>query len=375
MKIPEATPDSKNESLLAICLFAAFADGEKSDTEREEVRRLATEFGLTDFSAISRDILMRKVSLESVVAGLTDSHDRLLAYELALGVCEAGGTITEDENQFLGDLRRALDVGERDADRTEASVAELALAEVSAPDAIPTVAASTDNSGMILKYAILNGALELLPESLATIAIIPMQMKMVYRIGKNHGVELDRSNVKEFPRHRRCGPGFAGRGRICPQAHARTWQKDGREARRSRSRSAYRVRHVLCVHLRNRADRRKILFVRLPTRRGEHQGDVCESAKSSSGTAHDLSPADSGAGQIVGPRHDLFARSRDHSALVGRGAGRRNPQPPTSAKARRGKPHTRGSEIPPPNVGSSGSSTSAGAEQPRGRSSPLSRRG
>ena len=51
---------------------------------------------------------------------------------------------------------------------------------------------------MILKYAILNGALELLPDTLATMAIIPMQMKMVYRIGKTHGVELDRSNIKDF---------------------------------------------------------------------------------------------------------------------------------------------------------------------------------
>ena len=51
---------------------------------------------------------------------------------------------------------------------------------------------------MILKYAILMGALELLPQTLATVVIIPMQMKMVYRIGKSHGVELDRTNIKDF---------------------------------------------------------------------------------------------------------------------------------------------------------------------------------
>lgn len=51
---------------------------------------------------------------------------------------------------------------------------------------------------MILNYSILNGALELLPESLATMAIIPLQMKMVYRIGQDHGVALDRSTIKEF---------------------------------------------------------------------------------------------------------------------------------------------------------------------------------
>jgi uncharacterized protein (DUF697 family) len=51
---------------------------------------------------------------------------------------------------------------------------------------------------MILNYAILNGALELLPDSLATMAIVPLQMKMVYGIGKASGHELDRGHIKEL---------------------------------------------------------------------------------------------------------------------------------------------------------------------------------
>jgi uncharacterized protein (DUF697 family) len=51
---------------------------------------------------------------------------------------------------------------------------------------------------MILKAAVLNGALELLPQSIASMAIIPLQMKLVYRIGKAHGYELDRGHVKDL---------------------------------------------------------------------------------------------------------------------------------------------------------------------------------
>jgi uncharacterized protein (DUF697 family) len=51
---------------------------------------------------------------------------------------------------------------------------------------------------MILNYSILNGALELLPQSLASMAIIPLQMKMVYRVGKSHGFELDKGHIKDF---------------------------------------------------------------------------------------------------------------------------------------------------------------------------------
>ena len=50
----------------------------------------------------------------------------------------------------------------------------------------------------ILNYSILNGALELLPQSMASMAIIPLQMKMVYRIGKSYGYELDRGHIKDF---------------------------------------------------------------------------------------------------------------------------------------------------------------------------------
>ncbi len=198
MNIPSAATETNNENLIAICLFAAFADGEKTETEREKVRRLAAEFGNDDLAAISRQILMGKLPLRSTVAGLGGPQDRLLAYELALGVCEAGGEVTAEEHQFLTDLRRLLDLGETEASATEASVGALALAEVTGSDLNPATSATPENSGMILKYSILNGALELLPESLATIAIIPMQMKMVYRIGQSHGVELDRSNIKDF---------------------------------------------------------------------------------------------------------------------------------------------------------------------------------
>ena len=47
-------------------------------------------------------------------------------------------------------------------------------------------------------YAILNGALELLPHGLASAAIIPLQMKMVYEIGKRYGYTLDRGHIKDF---------------------------------------------------------------------------------------------------------------------------------------------------------------------------------
>jgi uncharacterized protein (DUF697 family) len=51
---------------------------------------------------------------------------------------------------------------------------------------------------LILNAAILNGALEMMPHTLATMAIVPLQMRLVYQIGKRYGFELDRGHITDF---------------------------------------------------------------------------------------------------------------------------------------------------------------------------------
>jgi uncharacterized protein (DUF697 family)/tellurite resistance protein len=187
--------DPTREPLLAICLFAAFADGDKSDEERGHIESLASELGGGDVSAVSRRILMGRLSMDAAVAELKTRDERMLAYEMARAVCEANGSISADEQAFLDDLRTKLALGDAEAKTLDDEVDSVALAPL---DAGEPVSAVTDSNGMILRYSILNGALELLPETLATMAILPLQMKMVWRIGKSHGFELDRSSIKEF---------------------------------------------------------------------------------------------------------------------------------------------------------------------------------
>jgi uncharacterized protein (DUF697 family)/tellurite resistance protein len=194
MNIP-STEAATTDSLLAICLFASFADGEKSDSEREQINRMAEELGSENVASLSRQILMGKLSLKAVTENLVSNEHRMLAYEMARAVCEAGGSIASGEQAFLTELRASLSLGADESKIIDDEVDSLSLAPLDSAVAGP---ATPDNSGMILKYSILNGALELLPETLATVAIIPMQMKMVYRIGKAHGVELSRSNIKDF---------------------------------------------------------------------------------------------------------------------------------------------------------------------------------
>ncbi len=186
---------SPADAQLSISLFASFSDGQKCETERARITDLAAELGSDDFSSLSRQILMGKLSLDQTIQALPERNDRMLAYEMARAVCEADGTISADENNFLAELSGKLSLGSKETLALNEEVDSFALAPVvsEAPAKAPA-----ENSPMILRYSILNGALELLPETLATMAIIPMQMKMVYRIGKSHGAELDRRSIVAF---------------------------------------------------------------------------------------------------------------------------------------------------------------------------------
>ena len=208
----------QQQAILAIALFAAFADGAKHDREREQIRGIAesfgTEAGTPELARIYQDVLLGRVSLQAATAGLTDAGQRQLAYEMAVGVCDADGRMSEVERRFLDDLKALLDLDAPQAQRIEGVanvVVELSEAAAPAVAAAGTVVAApgpvvaaklrvsdAELDKSILNHALLNGALELLPQSWASMAIIPLQIKMVYGIGKAHGVELDQGHIKEF---------------------------------------------------------------------------------------------------------------------------------------------------------------------------------
>jgi uncharacterized protein (DUF697 family) len=189
-------------SLIAVCFHAAFADGENGSGERERIEDLGRELGVGEVSAVARRILMGRLSLEEAVAPLVGREDRMLAYEMARAVCESDERLTAGEQAFLESLRGMLSLAAEEAAELDAEVDQLLTLPVSEgageEEGAVSRGADPDLSGMILRYSILNGALELLPQTMATMAILPLQMKMVWRIGKAHGQELDRASIKEF---------------------------------------------------------------------------------------------------------------------------------------------------------------------------------
>jgi uncharacterized protein (DUF697 family)/uncharacterized tellurite resistance protein B-like protein len=204
----------QQKSILTLCLMAAFADGQKDEREREALKGIAESLAGEGGSAaalnlpqIYQDVLFKRVTLESASSALATAEAKHLAYEMAVHIIDADGKQSDAERAFLATLRTQLGMSEAEA-TTIARDADAIAEAAHIPAAAALTATGTAATPMqpdevaldksILNYSILNGALELLPQSWATMAIIPLQTRMVYNIGKSYGYELDSGHIKEF---------------------------------------------------------------------------------------------------------------------------------------------------------------------------------
>lgn len=200
-------------SILTVALMAAFADGLKDEREREAIRRLAEALGAesqVDLPAWYRDVLLSQPDLTDVVKPLDSPQLRQYAYEMAVGVVNADGSRNPAESAFLARLAAALGLPAAATETVTQQADAMASAAIDVPESTSTTtpvtgtvlgqanvsAAELDKT--ILTASITNAALELLPESIASMAIIPLQLRLVYRIGRAHGYEMDRSHARDF---------------------------------------------------------------------------------------------------------------------------------------------------------------------------------
>jgi uncharacterized protein (DUF697 family)/tellurite resistance protein len=211
----------ENQAILTVTLLAAFADGAKHERERAEIKRIAE--GLSQAQDIHlptlyQDVLMKRVTLADAAPRLASEESKMLAYEMAVCICDADGVQSTAERAFLAELGRTLGLDGAAAGEFLRQADAVAAAPLSAPfpasppDLPPASAPGTaaarggvvpnlpeaELDKLILNAAIVNGALELLPESLSTMAIIPLQMRLVYKVGNAYGYQLDSGHIKDF---------------------------------------------------------------------------------------------------------------------------------------------------------------------------------
>jgi len=182
--------------LIAIAMMAARADGTTDSAEEQAVRAVVERMGSPDVTRLAEQVAGGQLRAADLAARLSDDEARRIAYEGALAICRADGVLAPAEQAFLEELRGALGISADEAaaaTRTAGALADTPVAEVhtGTPPAGPL-------DDFILNQSILTGAVEILPDRLANLAILPLQLRLVYQIGQRHGQKLDVNQVKDL---------------------------------------------------------------------------------------------------------------------------------------------------------------------------------
>ncbi|MGZ6080552.1 MAG: DUF533 domain-containing protein [Myxococcaceae bacterium] len=181
-----------------IALMAAMADGEISADEQRELASVATRLGVPSATIALDQPHAARQGIGVLAASLSDAEARRTAYEIALAICTVDGAPNSPEQTFLSALHGALGLAPAATHEFEDQLRLLSAAPIAG--SLPAVAGTTDAAldQRILQQAMLTGALELLPDRLANVAILPLQLKLVYEVGQRYGQQLDANQVKDL---------------------------------------------------------------------------------------------------------------------------------------------------------------------------------
>jgi uncharacterized protein (DUF697 family)/tellurite resistance protein len=182
--------------LIAIAMLAARADGQVDSAEQRAVDAVVSRVGNPDVTRLAQQVAAGQLRVADLASRLSDDEARRVAYEGALAIVNADGVANAPEQAFLAELRAALGLSGADVDEATRTARALADAPVAEVHTGTPPLGSVDE--FILQQSILTGALEILPDRLANIAILPLQLRLVYQIGQRHGQKLDVNQVKDL---------------------------------------------------------------------------------------------------------------------------------------------------------------------------------
>ncbi|MCC6930781.1 MAG: DUF533 domain-containing protein [Gemmatimonadaceae bacterium] len=180
-------------TIIALAALAANADGTLGQEERVSIISAAEHLGLAADDPMLQGVMGGGGDVAQLAHRLSSDEARVAAYDVAAAVCHADGAPNAQESAFLAALSRELGAVAPSPDAAEGMGA--AAQAASTPPAHPM---GSDLDTFILDQAMLAGAAELLPHRFAAMAILPLQLRLVYQIGQRHGQQFDMAQAKDL---------------------------------------------------------------------------------------------------------------------------------------------------------------------------------
>ncbi|MEP6835199.1 MAG: DUF533 domain-containing protein [Gemmatimonas sp.] len=175
------------EAVVAIATLAALADGNSDAEEQAAITSVASTLGLAPETM--QRAAAGQLTIAELAGRITTPEAKQAAYDAALSVCHRDGDPNAAEATFLSVLASALGISAANALNPVTAVVPSVTSGAPAPN---------DLDNHILDQAILTAAMELLPDRLANMAILPLQLRLVYGIGQKHGQQLNARQVADL---------------------------------------------------------------------------------------------------------------------------------------------------------------------------------
>ncbi len=194
------------QAVATIAALAALADGESNAQEQARVKETVERLGIASDEIVLAVGSSPAAAAAQVARRLYTSAAREEAYQVAVDVVHADGYANTKETMFLRSLAHTLDVDPTRFDATSASAVGTVDQWINADSGGATSAQSFASGAQseqsmdafILDQAMLTAALELLPDRLANLGILPLQLRLVHTIGQRSGQSTDGPHVKEL---------------------------------------------------------------------------------------------------------------------------------------------------------------------------------
>ena len=106
--------EQDREPIIAICLMAALADGERTPEEQEQFARITARLGGDEVTALVSQVQSGELKVSEAAQRLSSRESRRTAYEMAVAMIYADGEANLRERDFLTELKHAMDFNGND---------------------------------------------------------------------------------------------------------------------------------------------------------------------------------------------------------------------------------------------------------------------
>lgn len=185
--------------MLQLLVAVAKSDGKIEGAEKDAIEDSFKELSLPTGYSVER-LLTEDVALDAILNQITSDEAKKSAFSSAYLLARADGAYTEPEKKLIQTLQTRFNISDKEIKELEL---ELVVVDTPVETTIVSAVAPPERAArandLRRKYCILTALAGAIPVPvIGDLMVIPMQLKMVYELGKVYGQDATKDKIKNI---------------------------------------------------------------------------------------------------------------------------------------------------------------------------------